>query len=116
MPRSGSGARRRTALLGSSGTFCAGADGYRRDYAGSLATTPRGLTSPRRRTGGDSLLVASFPKAGGQRDLLQLAASMPVLALGTHIAEAGDLSSRDEAGAYVLYSFMQAVMTAEIKR
>jgi hypothetical protein len=39
-----------------------------------------------------------------------------VLALGTHVAEEGDLSSREEAGAYVLYSFLQAVMTAEIKK
>lgn len=45
-----------------------------------------------------------------------MAASMPVLALGTHVAEEGDLSSREEAGAYVLHSFLQAVMTAEIKR
>ncbi|MEK5252322.1 DEAD/DEAH box helicase [Paenibacillus sp. FSL F4-0125] len=82
------------------------------------ALPPRPVGS-RRRGGEQAATVCWSPAFRKQEDkeiFLQLAASMPVLALGTHIAEAGDLSSREEAGAYVLYSFMQAVMTAEIKR
>lgn len=82
------------------------------------ALPPRPLGS-RRRGGEQAAAVCWSPAFRKQEDkeiFLQLAASMPVLALGTHIAEAGDLSSREEAGAYVLYSFLQAVMTAEIKK
>ncbi|WP_419885624.1 DEAD/DEAH box helicase [Paenibacillus sp. B-A-8] len=82
------------------------------------ALPPRPVGS-RRRGGEQAATVCWSPAFRKQEDkeiFLQLAASMPVLALGTHIAEAGDLSSREEAGAYVLYSFMQAVMTAEIKK
>lgn len=82
------------------------------------ALPPRPVGS-RRRGGEQAATVCWSPAFRKQEDkeiFLQLASSMPVLALGTHIAEAGDLSSREEAGAYVLYSFMQAVMTAEIKK
>lgn len=90
---------------------------------GTGGITP-GVAPPRpvgsRRRGGEQAATVcwspAFRKQEDKEIFLQLAASMPVLALGTHIAEAGDLSSRDEAGAYVLYSFMQAVMTAEIKK
>ncbi|GGF93762.1 helicase HelZ [Paenibacillus albidus] len=82
------------------------------------ALPPR-TVGPRRR-GGEQAAVACWSpvfRSPEERDyFLQLAASMPVLALGTHTAEAGDLSSREEAGAYVLYSFLQAVMTTEIKK
>ena len=90
---------------------------------GTGAITP-GAVPPRpvgsRRRGGEQAATVcwspAFRKQEDREIFLQLAASMPVLALGTHIAEAGDLSSREEAGAYVLYSFLQAVMTAEIKK
>ena len=93
------------------------------ELMGTGAITP-GAVPPRpvgsRRRGGEQAATVcwspAFRKQEDREIFLQLAASMPVLALGTHIAEAGDLSSREEAGAYVLYSFLQAVMTAEIKK
>lgn len=93
------------------------------ELMGTGAITP-GAVQPRpvgsRRRGGEQAAAVcwspAFRKQEDKEIFLQLAASMPVLALGTHIAEAGDLSSREEAGAYVLYSFLQAVMSAEIKK
>lgn len=82
------------------------------------ALPPRPLGS--RRRGGEQAASACWSPAFRQEEdrefFLQMAASMPVLALGTHVAEESDLSSREDAGAYVLYSFLQAVMTAEIKK
>lgn len=82
------------------------------------ALPPRPVGS--RRRGGEQAASAgwspAFRQEADREFFLQMAASMPVLALGTHVAEEGDLSSREEAGAYVLYSFLQAVMTAEIKK
>ncbi|WP_438493202.1 DEAD/DEAH box helicase [Paenibacillus sp. IHBB 3054] len=82
------------------------------------AMPPRPIGS--RRRGGEQAAAAcwspAFRQEADKEFFLQMAASMPVLALGTHVAEEGDLSSREEAGAYVLYSFLQAVMTAEIKK
>ncbi|WP_405106594.1 DEAD/DEAH box helicase [Paenibacillus sp. FSL K6-1217] len=81
------------------------------------AQPPRKVGS-RRRGGEQAAAVCWSPAFREEADkefFLQMAASMPVLALGTHVAEEGDLSSREEAGGYVLYSFLQAVMTAEIK-
>ncbi|SDL23820.1 DEAD/DEAH box helicase [Paenibacillus jilunlii] len=82
------------------------------------ALPPRLLGS--RRRGGEQAASAAwspaFRKEADRELFLQMAASMPVLALGTHVAEESDLSSREDAGAYVLYSFLQAVMTAEVKR
>ncbi len=82
------------------------------------ALPPRPVGS--RRRGGEQAATAcwspAFRNPEDKEIFLQLAASMPVLALGTHTAEAGDLSSREEAGGYVLYSFLQAVMSSEIKR
>lgn len=82
------------------------------------AMPPRPVGS--RRRGGEQAASAcwspAFRQEADKEFFLQMAASMPVLALGTHVAEEGDLSSREEAGAYVLYSFLQAVMTAEIKK
>lgn len=82
------------------------------------AMPPRVVGS--RRRGGEQAASAcwspAFRQEADKELFLQMAASMPVLALGTHVAEEGDLSSREEAGAYVLYSFLQAVMTAEIKK
>lgn len=81
------------------------------------AQPPRKIGS-RRRGGEQAAAVCWSPAFREEADkefFLQMAASMPVLALGTHVAEEGDLSSREEAGGYVLYSFLQAVMTAEIK-
>ncbi|MFF2909457.1 DEAD/DEAH box helicase [Paenibacillus sp. NPDC057934] len=73
-----------------------------------------------RRRGGEQAAVACWSPVFRQPEdreyFLQLAASMPVLALGTHTAEASEVTSREDAGAYVLYSFLQAIMTAEIKR
>ncbi|MFF2019108.1 DEAD/DEAH box helicase [Paenibacillus sp. NPDC058177] len=73
-----------------------------------------------RRRGGEQAAAACwspvFRKPEDREYFLQLAASMPVLALGTHTAEASEVTSREDAGAYVLYSFLQAIMTAEIKR
>ncbi len=73
-----------------------------------------------RRRGGEVAASAcwfpSFRQEGDKEFFLQLAASMPVLALGAHVAEEGDLTSREDAGGYVLYSFLQAVITAEIKK
>lgn len=93
------------------------------ELMGTGAVTPGALpprpVGSRRRGGEQAATVCWSPAFRKQEDkeiFLQLAASMPVLALGTHIAEAGDSSSREEAGAYVLYSFMQAVMTTEIKK
>lgn len=82
------------------------------------ALPPRRIGS--RRRGGEQAASAcwspAFRQEADKEFFLQLAASMPALALGTHVAEEGDLASREEAGAYVLYSFLQAVMTAEIKK
>ncbi|MFC3750162.1 DEAD/DEAH box helicase [Paenibacillus sp. GCM10012306] len=73
-----------------------------------------------RRRGGEQAAAAcwspAFRKPEDREYFLQLAASMPVLALGTHTAEASEITSREDAGAYVLYSFLQAIMTTEIKR
>lgn len=82
------------------------------------ARQPR--TAGTRRRGGEQAAAVcwspSFRDAADHEFFLQLAASMPVLALGAHAAGEGEVSSREEAGAYVLYSFLQAVMTAEIKQ
>lgn len=73
-----------------------------------------------RRRGGEQAAAACwspvFRNTEDREYFLQLAASMPVLALGTHAVEAGEPTSREEAGAYVLYSFLQSILTAEIKR
>ncbi|MDT3428296.1 hypothetical protein J2Z22_003888 [Paenibacillus forsythiae] len=55
-------------------------------------------------------------RAPDQREaFLRLSASMPVLALGSSALQGGDPASREEAGAAVLYSFLQAVINAEVK-
>ncbi|WP_342564068.1 DEAD/DEAH box helicase [Paenibacillus sp. FSL R7-0345] len=82
------------------------------------AMPPRPIGA-RRRGGEQAASACWFPAFRQDADrefFLQLAASMPVLALGAHVAEEGDLTSREDAGGYVLYSFLQAVMTAEIKK
>ncbi|MCL6603344.1 MAG: DEAD/DEAH box helicase [Paenibacillus sp.] len=81
------------------------------------ALPPRPVGS--RRRGGEQAALASWIPAFRSQEhkqiFLQLAASMPVLALGSPSAEASDLSTREEAGAHVLYSFLQAVMSTEVK-
>ncbi|WP_150272136.1 DEAD/DEAH box helicase [Paenibacillus tepidiphilus] len=80
---------------------------------------PQRTGSPRRR-GGEQAAAAvwrpAFRTEAAREHFLGLASAMPVIALGAHIAEEGELSSRTNAGAYVLHSFLQAVMSTEIKR
>ncbi|SEU29793.1 DEAD/DEAH box helicase [Paenibacillus sp. NFR01] len=73
----------------------------------------------RRRGGEQAALAIWSPLLRGDADkerFLQLAAAMPVLALGSFAPEDGEAGSREEAGAYVLYSFLRAIITAELKR
>ncbi|WP_151735725.1 DEAD/DEAH box helicase ['Paenibacillus yunnanensis' Narsing Rao et al. 2020] len=80
---------------------------------------PMRTGSPRRR-GGEQAAAAvwrpAFRTEATREHFLGLASAMPVIALGAHIAEEGEMSSRTNAGAYVLHSFLQAVMSVEIKR
>jgi len=92
------------------------------ELLGTGGVTP-GAMPPRpvgtRRRGGEQAAAAcwlpAFRKQEYEEIFLQLAASMPVLALSSPPAEASDRATREEAGAHVLYSFLQAVMNAEIK-
>ncbi|WP_379127923.1 DEAD/DEAH box helicase [Paenibacillus sp. sgz500958] len=72
-----------------------------------------------RRRGGEQAAVSSWVPAFRNEEhhkiFIQLSAAMPVLALGSPPAEATDLITREEAGAYVLYSFLQGVISAEVK-
>lgn len=81
------------------------------------ALPPRTIGS--RRRGGEQAASACWLPAFRNQEhtkvFLQLSASVPVLALGSPAPEAADLATREEVGANVLYSFLQAIMNAEIK-
>lgn len=75
-----------------------------------------------RRRGGEQAAETRWTPVLGtpeqQEAFLHFAASMPVLALGSsHLHLQGvEASSREEAGAIVLHSFLQAMISAEVKR
>ncbi|NJJ38357.1 DEAD/DEAH box helicase [Paenibacillus apii] len=90
-----------------------------------LATggTAPGAVLPRpagsRRRGGEQAAetcwIPVFREPGQREAFLQFSASMPVLALSSSTLQGSEPASREEAGAAVLYSFLQAVINAEVK-
>ncbi|BCG57029.1 DEAD/DEAH box helicase [Paenibacillus sp. URB8-2] len=81
------------------------------------AVPPRPVGT-RRRGGEQAAETCWIPvlREQGQREaFLQFSASMPVLALSSSALQGSEPASREEAGAAVLYSFLQAVINAEVK-
>ncbi|AIQ10974.1 DEAD/DEAH box helicase [Paenibacillus durus] len=81
------------------------------------AAPPR--TAGSRRRGGELAAETCWVpvcREPGQREaFLRFSASIPVLALGSPVMQGDEPASREEAGAAVLYSFLQAVISAEVK-